>query len=174
MNRSIWCFDIDGVLINSKELVRESYKAIGINMPLEAWGHPWRTWLPAVVGSLELAEKLHREKTDQYIDVLLSGKVSSHALPCAEIARALERDPAVDVYYVTGAANSAAIVILQELGLNSKKLIASSATTADREQLLKDTALSGVYVDDRIEGQAPAHAAGWNFIWAKQDWSWKQ
>ena len=171
---SIWCSDIDGVLIDSKALVRESYKAVGIDMPIEAWGHPWQTWLPAAVGSLELAKQLHNQKTDAYIDVLLSGAVRDNALPFAGIARALERDPVTSVYYVTGATNRAAVAILRELGLDSEKLIASSATTADREQLLKNLAPSGVYIDDRIEGQAPAHAAGWSFIWAKQDWSWNR
>jgi hypothetical protein len=100
--------------------------------------------------------------------------VSEIVLPFAQIARALERDPVTSVYYVTGATKRAAITILRELGLDSRNLIASSATTADREQLLKNLAPSGVYIDDRIEGQAPAHAAGWSFIWAKQDWSWNQ
>jgi phosphoglycolate phosphatase-like HAD superfamily hydrolase len=119
---SIWCSDIDGVLIDSKALVRESYKAVGIDMPIEAWGHPWQTWLPAAVGSLELAKQLHNQKTDAYIDVLLSGAVGENALPFAQIARALERDPVTSVYYVTGATNRAAVAILRELGLNPYKV----------------------------------------------------
>lgn len=172
--KQAWCFDIDGVLVDSKVLVRESYKAIGIDMPIEAWGHPWQTWLPAAVGSYELAEELHKKKTDAYVDVLLSGAARESALPFARIVKALERDPATEVFYVTGAAHKAAVAILSELGLNAENLLASSVTTAAREELLKGIAETGVYVDDRIEGQSPAHAAGWRFIWAKQDWQWNQ
>jgi FMN phosphatase YigB (HAD superfamily) len=169
-----WCCDIDGVLVDSKVLVRESYKAVGIDMPIEAWGHPWKTWLPSAVGSYEVAEELHRKKTDAYIDVLMSGAARDSALPFARIAKALERDPVTKVFYVTGATHRAAVTILTELGLNAANLVAASVTTAEREELLKGIAPKGVYVDDRIEGQAPAHAAGWHFIWAKQDWLWNQ
>lgn len=169
-----WCCDIDGVIVDSKVLVRESYKAVGIDMPIEAWGHPWKTWLPAAVGSYELAEQLHKKKTDAYVDVLLSGAARESALPFTQIVRALERDRGTKVFYVTGAAHKAAVAILNELGLRVENLLASSVTTAEREQLLKSIADTGVYVDDRIEGQAPAHAAGWRFIWAKQDWQWNQ
>ena len=57
------------------------------------------------------------------------------------------------------------------LGLKSKDV---DYVAVPREELLKGIAETGVYVDDRIEGQAPAHAAGWRFIWAKQDWQWNQ
>lgn len=171
---SMWCTDIDGVLIDSRELVKESYRSVGIEMPIEAWGHPWKQWLPAFVGSYEDAEKLHTKKTEMYVDVLKSGAVRDSALPFAMIARALERDPVSQVYYVTGAAEKTAITILSELGLNPKNLIASSIATTPRADILKKLSPYGVYVDDRIEGQVPAQDAGWKFIWAKQDWHWNQ
>jgi hypothetical protein len=163
-----WCSDIDGVIVDSRELVLESYARVGIQMPPEAWGHPWQTWLPGAVGSYEAAEKLHKEKTEKYIEVLRSGAAIKAALPFSGILRALERDPACEVYYITGAAELTAITILQELGLNFKNLLAASMTTGDRTAELLKVSPYGTYIDDRIEGQAAADKAGWSFIWAKQ------
>jgi FMN phosphatase YigB (HAD superfamily) len=174
VKRNVWCFDIDGVLIDSRWIVKESYKRAGVDMPNEAWGHPWQTWLPALAGSYDAAVDIHTRKTATYVDTLrTNGVVNRCELPFAMIARALERDVLADVYYVTGASHEAATTILDELGLDSSKLLGSSVTTADRESIFKKLSGRGVYVDDRIEGQVPATAAGWNFIWAKQDWSWK-
>jgi FMN phosphatase YigB (HAD superfamily) len=171
---TIWCSDIDGVLVDSRELVRESYAAVGVEMPVQAWGHPWQTWLPNALGSLEKARELHAEKTKKYVETLKNGAAIKHKLPFADIARALERDPACLVYYVTGAANDTALTILTELGLNHKNLVGHGVSTTEREAVFRKLGSRGVYIDDRIEGQAPAHAAGWDFIWAKQDWPWKQ
>jgi FMN phosphatase YigB (HAD superfamily) len=175
IKKQTWCFDIDGVLIDSRDIVKESYKKAGVDMPNEAWGHPWQSWLPNVAGSYYEAAQLHSKKTEIYVELLKNdGTARKHALPFAEIARALERDPVTNVYYVTGASNDAATSILKELGLNVQNLVGSSLTTNDRESILKKLDATGVYVDDRIEGQGPALSAGWNFVWAKQDWSWKR
>lgn len=174
--RSIWCFDIDGVLIDSREIVNRSYKRVGVDMPESAWGHPWNTWLPTIVGSYDAAVDVHDRKTAIYTDMLKEdGIVARYELPFASIARALERDAYTDVYYVTGASQRAATTIVDELGLTSKNILGSGVTTADRKIVLKTLGDRGVYVDDRIEGQVPAMAAGWGFIWARQDWpSWRQ
>jgi phosphoglycolate phosphatase-like HAD superfamily hydrolase len=169
-----WCSDIDGVLIDSRELVRESYKHIGVDMPLEAWGHPWNTWLPGAVGSYELAEQLHATKTREYVKVLKSGAVKRNALPFAQIMAALEQRNDTQVFYVTGATQEVADTILSELGLNNHALLASSISTDDRLMIMQNISDTGTYVDDRIEGHRPAMLAGWDFIWAKQEWHWKQ
>jgi hypothetical protein len=169
-----WCSDIDGVLVDSRSLVIESYKYVGIDMPMQAWGHPWQTWLPSAVGSHEKARELHEKKTEAYIEVLRAGAALKNALPFAEILRALEHDMRARVFYVTGAAKATATVILQELGLNADNLVAASVTTDARKEILESLDSSGVYIDDRIEGKGPAEEAGWDFIWAKQDWRWKQ
>lgn len=171
---AVWCSDIDGVLVDSRSLVIDSYKYVGVTMPLQAWGHPWQTWLPAVAGSHEEAQRLHDMKTKAYIEVLRGGAAVKNALPFAELLRALEHDMRAQVFYVTGAAKATAIVILQELGLNSDNLVAASATTDSRKEILRSLHVTGVYIDDRIEGKGPAEEAGWDFIWAKQDWRWKQ
>lgn len=167
-----WCSDIDGVLIDSRELVRQSYRNVGVIMPDEAWGHPWRTWLPDAVGSLDKAESLHARKTEAYIDVLASGAVVEHALPFASIAVALQASPGVRVFYVTGAAEPVAKTILTELGLDPEALLAAGISTDDRLEVLKSIAATGTYIDDRQEGREPALAAGWKFIWAQQEVKW--
>jgi FMN phosphatase YigB (HAD superfamily) len=171
---AIWCSDIDGVLVDSRELVRESYAAVGVDMPAQAWGYPWETWLPAAVGSLEKAKELHDEKTRKYVETLKSGAAREYSLPFAGVARSLERDPACTVYYVTGAAHDTAIAILNELGLKAENLVGSGVSTSEREAIFRALGPTGVYIDDRIEGQAPAHAAGWEFVWAGWEWPWKQ
>lgn len=169
--RTVWCTDIDGVLIDSKELVQQAYRDVGIEMPFEAWGHPWGQWLPAFVESYDDAKVIHEKKTKAYVNLLKGGAVAANALPFSQIVRALERDTMSDVYYVTGAAQDAALTILDELGLNTGKLVASSIGTNPRGAVLKSLSPYGIYVDDRIEGQSPAIEAGWKFIWAKQDWN---
>lgn len=168
-----WLSDIDGVLIDSRELVRESYWRVGISMPLEAWGHPWKTWLPAAVGSYDLAAKLHARKTEEYVDVLKSGAVRKNALPFARIVSALESTSSNSVYYVTGAADEVAKTILTELDLNVDALLGSGVSTDERFGIMRSIDDTGTYIDDRFEGHRPAMLAGWGFIWAKQDWHWK-
>lgn len=175
VNKLLWCSDIDGVIVDSKELVVESYKYVGIEMPIHAWGHPWQTWLPGTVGSYEKAEQLHKQKTTAYVEVLKSGAAIAAALPFANVLRALERDPMCVVFYVTGASELTAITILQELGLNYKNLIGSSMSTTDRTPELMKLGKTGTYIDDRIEGHSAAEKAGWSFIWAQQESrNWKR
>lgn len=167
-----WCSDIDGVLIDSRQLVREAYRKVGVNMPDEAWGHPWQMWLPSVTGSLENARKAHSAKTLAYVDVIRGGAALENKLPYADILLSLEAMFPGDVTYVTGAAKDAADAILEALNLNPKALLACSVSTAERVDILRSIADTGVYIDDRIDGQAPAREAGWKFVWARQEWPW--
>lgn len=170
----LWCSDIDGVLVNSRELVRSAYASVGINMPDEAWGHPWLMWLPSMVGSLDEALRIHDEKTAAYVEVIKSGAALENKLPYADIILALEKLYPGQVYYVTGAAQEAAVAILNSLGLNSSALLASSVSAGGRAGIMQRLGKTGVYIDDRIDGQAPAREAGWKFIWARQEWPWTQ
>lgn len=169
-----WCSDIDGVLVNSRHLVREAYSKVGVNMPDEAWGHPWQMWLPSVTGSLENARKAHSEKTLVYVDVIKNGAALENKLPYADILLSLEAMFPGDVTYVTGAAKDAAEAVLEALRLTPSALLASSVSTSERAAILKEVANTGVYIDDRIDGQAPAREAGWKFVWARQEWPWTQ
>ena len=167
-----WCSDIDGVLVNSRHLVKEAYMRVGVSMPDEAWGHPWQMWLPSVVGSLAEARKVHSEKTLTYVDVIRSGAALENKLPYADVLLALETVFPGDVTYVTGAAHDAAEAVLDSLGLTASALLASSVSTSERTEILRGIASTGVYIDDRIDGQAPAREAGWKFVWARQEWPW--
>lgn len=169
-----WCSDIDGVLVNSRHLVREAYRKVGVNMPDEAWGHPWQMWLPSVTGSLENARKAHSEKTLVYVDVIKAGAALENKLPYADILLSLERMFPGDVTYVTGAAQDAAEAVLEALKLTPSALLAYSVSTGERAGILRDIADTGVYIDDRIDGHAPAREAGWKFVWARQEWPWTQ
>ena len=55
---------MDETLIQSKDVVVKLYKELGVDMPEDAWGKPWREWLPEAMGMPEFeAEFLHTEKT---------------------------------------------------------------------------------------------------------------
>lgn len=41
----IYVFDLDGTLIDTQKAVREAYRIIGVEMPADAWGRPWKEWL---------------------------------------------------------------------------------------------------------------------------------
>lgn len=38
-------FDLDGVLVDTRQATEEAYKAVGVHMPPNAWGQPWHVWL---------------------------------------------------------------------------------------------------------------------------------
>ena len=41
-----YVFDLDGTLVDTRQAVVEAYRAIGVEMPEDAWGKPYREWLP--------------------------------------------------------------------------------------------------------------------------------
>ena len=67
LNEPFVVFDVDGVLVDTRELVVQAYRDVGVEMPENAWGLPWHEWLPALVGDDGRAAELHREKTRRYV-----------------------------------------------------------------------------------------------------------
>jgi phosphoglycolate phosphatase-like HAD superfamily hydrolase len=165
-SRSCWAFDIDGVLIDSRELVEQAYLNAGVALPEEAWGVSWRRWLIDLVGSEEEALEVHRRKQESYA-TLLRIRGSAYALPGAALANALI-DVNADVYFVTAASRASALQVLTVLDLPEERLVGTELTTEQRMDLLRDIkttneSRSYTYIDDRLEGQRIAQDAGWGF-----------
>lgn len=139
-------FDIDGVLIDSKKLVRRAYELAGVSMPDHAWGLPWQDWLPELVAKDDI-RRVRVLKQQMYLKLL-----RSHVprLPAADVASALEMENHA-VKYVTGASADIAPYVLGALHLSPSSLAASESDLAAKTGAARYMMRRGwrvVYVDD--------------------------
>lgn len=145
-------FDIDGVIIDSREMVREAYSACGVVMPDDAWGKPWQEWLPKQISNKGLARAVHKEKTERYLQMIASERPMT--LPGYELARFLMNRGLADVFFLTGADHRAAALILETLRFSKMQLLRANATrvqkiAALRKHLHENTHCGRViYIDD--------------------------
>jgi phosphoglycolate phosphatase-like HAD superfamily hydrolase len=68
-------YDMDGVLFDTKNAVREAYNAVGLNAD-NAKGRTWREWLIPKYG-VDTAYRLHRNKNERYIELIERGAVDT-------------------------------------------------------------------------------------------------
>ena len=79
-------FDLDGVIVDTEQAVREAYKIAGVDMPEDAWGRGAGNWLEEAAGSPERAAAAHLMKQEVYPRMLeehcklLAGHVLVHEL----------------------------------------------------------------------------------------------
>jgi phosphoglycolate phosphatase-like HAD superfamily hydrolase len=149
--RSI-CFDIDGTLVDTRELNLRAYAQVGVEIPDDAWGRRWQEWLPEVVGDPDRAIELHERKTSIYVDLILASTVADIELPCARIARELshqEHGP-VRVYLLTGASTRPVLKIIQHLDIHPNRLF-SNLDYAARQRYLEKMPGGTPYLDDLAE-----------------------
>lgn len=113
-----YTFDLDGTLVDSKELVVASYKAIGVTPPKDFFGKSWKEWLKG--NDTHTAEELHRAKNDYYIAL-----IPRHLkpLPLLKLYKSLMRYDTVGLTYapviITGASLDATKAVLENLGLSN-------------------------------------------------------
>lgn len=142
-------FDLDGVLIDSRHAVRAAYERVGVTMPLQAWGRPWREWLiDACEGDENEARRVHNLKNEIYPEM-----VRRHArqLPLAGYIAALD-EKSLPCWVITGASNDAAEAALNFLGLDLGLLNACELDTRAKERWIAEIAKHytvGVYFDDQ-------------------------
>lgn len=164
---SCWVFDVDGVLADTRECVREAYAVAGVEQPDDVWGISWKLWLPAIVG--DRAAEVHAAKQEAYAALLQRG--GARRLPGADMAEALF-DAGHHVYFVTAASRASAAAVLRSLVLPVDYLEGWELTAAQRtEKLIRlktmlDFARAHTYVDDREEGAKIAADAGYLFTHA--------
>lgn len=147
-------FDLDGCLIDSKKAVCEAYKHVGIEMPEDAWGKPWREWLPKESGSFTKAMNDHLGKNLAYRDMIL---LYAKALPPTGFAKWL-LDEGVRVSICSGASRDAIEHSLKFLGIDPMevRILGHSLTPGQKLTILKGEARHDwkryreptMYVDD--------------------------
>lgn len=145
------CFDVDGTIVNTRELNIEAYLSVGVVMPPTAWGTRWQNWLPGVVGDLGTAAQLHTQKVKNFTEMLRSCDLWDITLPAAEIARELIETLTVEVQFLTAASLPTARLILQKLMLNAPVAdnLPYEAKKAHLEHSLRSADYHTVtYVDD--------------------------
>lgn len=139
-------FDIDGVLMDTKQAVFEAYKRAGVLMPPEAWGKPWNEWLPRRVNPFR-AEEIHKAKNDIYPTLL-----SEYSKPLSGSVLAREYiDQNVEVKFITGSSLVAAEVVLKTLDLPIDRLVGYQLSTEQKARelrLLQDENSETVAIDD--------------------------
>lgn len=157
-------FDLDGVLVDTHDIVRQAYAEVGVHMPPTAWGKPWREWLiEEMWGDEKEAEQVHAAKNKIYIEKLRHSEPPQ--LPAADVARMLCADD-VPVTIITGASFDAAQFIVVNLRLPMEALAGTSMSELDKVTYLRMIHNdSGVYVDDDTNsGRRIAKAADWQYV----------
>lgn len=153
-------FDFDGVLIDSRKAVKDAYRVAGVEMPDSAWGQPWHTWLPRLVGPRAI--EVHKLKNLAYRGMLFAGRVpSGPGLPVFQLA--LRHPQAFWPCIITGASYEAATPGLQMLDIPHRYLSETGCQPHDKVIALQRIASSGVYFDDLYENHYIAIRAGWRF-----------
>lgn len=146
------CFDLDGTLVDTLELNRQAYAALGIKMPREAWGQRWQAWLPQAVNKdWHEASVIHSLKGHLYADLIETCDIEQITLPAARVAREL-LEQGLTVWCLTASARYTASLLLERLDLPILKE-ANLAYEARRNALVSFQREHGVvgYVDDSEE-----------------------
>lgn len=126
-------FDVDGTLIDNKQLVRQAYDMAGITMSDEEWascfGKTFSEWLvERCGGDYQKAWETHRVKNECYA-ALVAAPNALAVLPPTHLAHELRT--AGDVYFVTGASNVAANTVLMALGLDVHPAFVNAALSIE-------------------------------------------
>jgi phosphoglycolate phosphatase-like HAD superfamily hydrolase len=145
-------FDVDGTLVNTRGLVAEAYRAVGVNPPDHAWGLRWQDWLPAAVGGYDKAQRVHTEKTQAYVKLVASRDLTDRLLPAARVARAVLDTKGCSVGCITAGTFTTARMILDRIDLPVP--LVGQVSLDVRVDALRgslDAFQRVIYVDDNVE-----------------------
>lgn len=149
--RLLLCSDIDGTIIDSRELVTNAYKQVGVTMPDHAWGSPWRSWLPVIFdNNLDIAAQVHLQKNRIYRDMLHTTDIRQYALPAAQFIReVMIKYGSSCVTYLTACSRRNAQIITDQLRISG--VIHAELTYERRANLLSCTPHGTIYLDDNLD-----------------------
>lgn len=141
-------FDVDGVLVDTREIVRRAYAEVGIELPDRLWGSTWRTWLPELCGGDPLrAQAVHDQKTRSHLDLLGTSRVAT--LAGADAARELHSRGWI-VKFITSSTREVVRRTLDSADPSLSGFLAGTDldSTGKRRALDAISPAGGVYVDD--------------------------
>lgn len=150
MRPQMWCFDLDGTLIDTAEINRQAYETVGVKMPARAAGLSWLEWLPEYCGgNHDIAATLHREKMHIYLRRLIETDVKGMTLPALEIAQELYADNPTRVKILTAASLLSTRRLVNRFGLDTIEYH-TELPYGKRMTLLRNWAMFAdvTYVDD--------------------------
>jgi hypothetical protein len=152
-------FDIDGTLIDTRELVREAYARAGVTQPPETFHQPWEYWLPSLVGGVFAAQRIHRRKNFIYTKIL--DEMPPTVLPPGRIAKDYAASLWMDVWAMTSGSLDGVLAALNCAGLGFIPVLGFELDQKDKNKIL-ETLEPGVYVDDNADFELTA--PGWSFV----------
>ncbi|WP_157528525.1 hypothetical protein [Nocardia sp. NRRL S-836] len=144
-------FDIDGVLVDTREIVRRAYAEVGVELPDHLWGTTWRNWLPPLCGGdLLRAQVVHDRKTRSHLDLLSRTRVTT--LAGAEAARELH-SRGWTVKFITSGTREVVQRTLHSADPSLNGFLAGTDldSTGKRKALEEISPAGGVYVDDNYD-----------------------
>jgi phosphoglycolate phosphatase-like HAD superfamily hydrolase len=156
-------FDLDGVLINSKDIIIQAYEDAGVVAPDDIMSQEGTRWLEDLVGASSKKE-VRQNKDKAYLRLLLQERVQF--LAPFFTALKLKRDDDQELGIFTNAPVGTVLNVCERA--NDDKLgwpftfFTEKITTPERMQRLDTLDSHGVYIDDqdRLVHVPP----GWSFI----------
>lgn len=138
-------FDMDGVLIDSAALVRDSYRRIGIEPPHDILAQEGVRWLDTQVSTLSVATVKER-KSVHYVRGLREGRAP--LLPAFGTACRLARE-GHEVWVMTGAPEGSLEALQESVDEWPFELGAENIRTPQKMKFLAAWPNTGIYVDDQ-------------------------
>lgn len=149
-------FDLDGTLLDTRQAVKEAYRAAGVEMPDECWGLPWREWL-----TMPNAAEIHKRKNVYYYKTV---SIYAKRMPLFSIA--LQGQYPV----ITGASWVAVEHVLLMFG---KLNVCLREADFDAKIQWLDERKPGTYVDDLPEArQRVKEATEWKVMSPEECLQW--
>ncbi len=145
-------FDLDGCLIDSRELVRQSYREAGAEAPADFFALGHHDWIPCVD-----REAVHARKDAAYLRHLAADTLEF--LPPWQTAEMLH-DAGHPVALLSNAPDGAARALAMRVSAWPFQLWAAGVRPAAKGAWLSHAG-TGVYVDDQRHVTVPP---GWRFV----------
>ena len=134
-------FDLDGVLADTRAIVREAYQRAGVHMPDWAWGQPWEMWLQNPF--------VHARKQELYHGMIRARLVK----PLSGLDLLLWARETWPVGILTSSSEESAKMLVHSFGLAEDTLLGAGCSADEKREQLQ-LAQAKVYVDD-IATNAP-------------------
>jgi hypothetical protein len=149
-------FDLDGVLVDTRQAVYHAYAEAGVVMPRSAWGSPWQSWLIDLCDhDPDRASDVHDHKSGVYPAML---KKYAVALPLSYYFNSLQRR-GFPVFVITGASLEGASAAMKIGKIDTENLYDYGLTTRQKTKTLAYFSANlfdvGVYYDDQDGVKVP-------------------